>query len=158
VRYLSQFPMLIALFMITPAFGQSAPASSAPPIPASAASPDYRAIQQLEDDWLKAERNTDPAILDRVLSDDFVNLGPTGQAANKAQLLKNWQPHAGQPPAYAVETSDMHIYVLGDSAVAAYSKTYTAKENGNVIHEDTTHVFTKDHGAWKLRLSRSSFH
>jgi ketosteroid isomerase-like protein len=152
--------MLVVLFLIRLVPAQT---SSAAPVPASTASPDFKAIpqreiQQLEDDWLKAERTTDPAILDRILSDDFVNLGPTGQAAGKPQLMKNWQPHAGQPPAYTVDTSDMRIYVLGDSAVAAYAKTYTAKENGNVIHEDTTHVFTRDHGTWKLRLSRSSFH
>jgi hypothetical protein len=41
---------------------------------------------------------------------------------------------------------DMHIYILDNTAVAAYAKTYTAKENGNVAHEDTTRIFTKNHG------------
>jgi hypothetical protein len=50
----------------------------------------------------------------------------------------------------------MHIYVLGDTAVAAYMKTYTAKETGNVAHEDTTHILTREHGTWKLRISRAS--
>jgi hypothetical protein len=55
-----------------------------------------------------------------------------------------------------VETADMRIYILGDSAVAAYTKIYTAKENGNVVHEATTHIFTKDHGTWKMRSSRAT--
>ena len=50
----------------------------------------------------------------------------------------------------------MRIYILGDSAVAAYTKIYTAKENGNVVHEATTHIFTKDHGTWKMRSSRAT--
>lgn len=124
---------------------------------ASSRSGDYQLIQQIEDDWLKAERSTDPAALDRILADDFVNLAPNGPAPGKDQLLKNWRATAGQAPPYTVETADMRIYILGDTAVAAYSKTYTAKENGKAAHEDTTHVFTKEHGVWKLRISRSSF-
>jgi hypothetical protein len=50
----------------------------------------------------------------------------------------------------------MHICVLGDTAVAAYDKAYIAKENGNLVHEDTTHIFTKVQGTWKLRISRAS--
>jgi len=34
----------------------------------------------------------------------------------------------------------MAIYVLGEAAVAPYSKTYTAKENGNVAHENDPRI------------------
>ena len=104
----------------------------------------------------KTERTTDVAALDRILADDFAGVGTNGPAPGKTQLLKNLQPHAGQAPPYTVETSDMHIIVRGDTAVAAYTKTYTAKEHGNVDHEDMTDVFTRDHGMWKLRISRNS--
>jgi len=50
----------------------------------------------------------------------------------------------------------MHIYVLGDAGVAAFTRTYTAQENGNSLHEDTTHIFKKERGAWKLKISRAS--
>ena len=117
---------------------------------------DEVAIQQIEDEWLKTERSTDLAAVNRILADDFAGVGTNGPAPGKAQLLKNLQTHAGQAPPYTVETSDMHIIVRGDTAVAAYTKTYTAEENGNVGHEDMTDVFTRDHGRWKLRISRSS--
>jgi hypothetical protein len=117
---------------------------------------DPQLIRQIEDDLLNAERHTDPAVLERVLADDYVNLGPNGLAPGKADLLKNFRPHAGEVPPYTVDTSDMHVYLLGETAVAACVKTYTAKENGNVAHEDTTHIFTRDHGSWKLRISRAS--
>jgi ketosteroid isomerase-like protein len=132
--------------------------SITPPAKLPPAKSDSDLIQQLEDDWLKAERTTDPKAIDRILADDFVNLAPSGLAPGKAQLRETWKTHAGQVPPYTVESSDMRIYILGDTAVAAYSKTYTAKESGNVAHEDTTHVFTKEQGLWKLRISRSSFH
>ena len=113
-------------------------------------------IQQLEGSWLRAERTTDPALLDKVMADDFVGIGTNGQTPGKAQLLKNWRSQAGQAPPYTVETSDMRIYVLGNAAVATYTKTYTAKQNGNIAHEDVTDVFTEQDGSWKLRLSRST--
>lgn len=150
------FSSLIALCFFPPSLLAQNSITAAPkPSPAKT---DSELIQQLEDDWLKAERTTDPTAIDRILSEDFVNLAPNGLAPGKAKLRETWKAHAGQAPPYTVESSDMRIYVLGDTAVAAYSKTYTAKENGNVVHEDTTHVFTRENGAWKLRISRSSFH
>jgi ketosteroid isomerase-like protein len=123
----------------------------------SALNSDTELIQQIEDDWLKAERKTDPTLLDRILAADFVGFGPNGLTPDKTQLLKNWQPNAGQaPPPYTVETSDMRIFVRGTTAVAAYTKTYTAKENGNIAHQDITDIFTKDEHGWKLRISRAS--
>jgi len=38
----------------------------------------------------------------------------------------------------------------------AYVLIYVAKEIKNVGPESTTHAFTKDHGVWKLSLSRTS--
>jgi len=119
---------------------------------------DSALIQQLETSWLSAERTTDAALLDRVMADDFVGIGANGQTPGKAQLLKNWRSQAGQAPPYTVETSDMHVFVLGETAVATYTKTYTAKENGNIAQKDVTDIFTRQHGSWKLRLSRSSPH
>jgi ketosteroid isomerase-like protein len=117
---------------------------------------DVATIQQIEDEWLQTERSTDLAALDRILADDFAGVGTNGPAPGKAELLKGLQAHAGQAPPYTAEHSDMHIIVRGDTAIAAYTKTYTAKENGNVDHEDMTDVFTRDHGKWKLRISRNT--
>ena len=142
-----------------PGFGQnSSPAApaAAPKAANTAAQADADAIQRLEDDWRRAEETTDVNLLQRILADDFVNLNPSGIGPGKAELIQNLQPHAGQAPPYALATRDMRIYILGDTAIAAYVKTYTAKENGNVAHEDTTHIYLKDRGIWKMRLSRAS--
>lgn len=147
---------LLTVLLAGPAYAHNPPSSVAKTV--AAQENDSVLIQQLEADWLAAERSTDPAALERILSDEFVNLAPNGLAPGKAELIKNWKAHAGQAPAYTVETSDMHFYILGSTAVAAFEKTYTAKENGKVIHEATAHVFTKENGSWKLRISRSSFH
>jgi len=122
----------------------------------SEAPSDSEIIRQIEDDWLKAERTTDIAAIERILARDFAGVGSNGPVPGKSELLRTLRPHAGQSPPYTVEHSDMRIFLLGDTAVATYTKTYTAKENGNVGHEDMTDIFLKDHGTWKLRFSRSS--
>jgi len=75
----------------------------------------------------------------------------------KVELLRNFREHSGEVLAYSVRQQDMHIFILSEtSAVAAYMKVYEANENKDVAREDTTHVFTKDHGTWRLRISRVS--
>jgi len=149
-------PALIILVSVAGAFAQR---PSNAPVAATAApsQDDTLAIRRIEDDLLKAERTTDPAIIERVLADDFVSIRPHGAApGNKADWVRNFQEHAGQAPPYAVETRNLKIYLVGDSAVAAYVKVYTANENGNVAHEDDTHVFVKDGGVWKLKIAGAS--
>lgn len=137
-----------------PAMGQNASVTS--PANSEASSADLHAIQQIEADWLKGEETTDVAVFDRVLADDYVNLTPRGMGPGKAEIMQHLQPHAGQAQPYTVASADMHIYILGDTAVAAYVKAYAAKENGKVQHEDNTRIFRKDHGLWKLKISRES--
>lgn len=144
--------LIVLCSWAAPAFTQNPSDSS----PKAAPQSESQAIQRIEDDWLKGENTTDIAALERVLADDYVNLGPRGLGPGKAEIISHLQPRAGQAPPYSLDVKDMHIYILGDTAVAAYVKTYTAKENGNVVHEDTTHIFTKDHGTWRLKISRAS--
>src|ERR1051325_8182370 len=85
---------------------------------------DEKAIEQLETELLKAEQNTPPAVIDRIFSDDWINLTPTGLGPNKPAVLDDFREHAGKEPPYFVHTEKMRIYVFGDSAVAAYVKVY----------------------------------
>jgi ketosteroid isomerase-like protein len=149
--------ILLSIILLSPvaAFAQSQPTPH-PSATVTHQQSDTQAIEQIEADFLSSEKDTDPAVIDRVLTDDYVNLTPHGTGPGKADLLKNFRAHAGQSPPYSVETKDMHIYILGDTAVAAYVKIYTAKENGNVANEDATHIFTRTDGVWKLRISRAS--
>jgi len=147
--------LIVLCWWAAPAFTQN-PSNPAPKT--TTIENESQLIQQIEDDWLKGENTTDIAVLERVLADDYVNLTPRGLGPGKAEIISHLQPRAGQVPPYSLDIKDMHIYILGDTAVAAYVKTYTAKEDGKVIGEDTTHIFTKDHGTWKLRISRASIH
>ena len=70
---------LIALWLYAGlAFGRSA---NDPKAATGSARPgDSEVIQKIEDDWLNAERHTDPAAVEKILADDFVNLAPNGLA------------------------------------------------------------------------------
>jgi hypothetical protein len=74
--------------------GQANPVSQSPDT-ASSRDADNQLIRQIETDWLKAERTTDPSVVDRVLADDWVNLTPTGIGPGKAAVLKNFREHTG---------------------------------------------------------------
>jgi ketosteroid isomerase-like protein len=149
---------LIALtIMVVTMFGQTRANSPEPARGESTQDADSHLIQQIELDLLKAERTTDPTLLETVLADDYVNLTPTGIGPGKAALLKTFREHPGEAPPYSVRQQDMQIFVLNDTAaVASYVAIYVAHENKNVARQDTTHVFTKEHGTWKLRVSKSS--
>jgi ketosteroid isomerase-like protein len=139
---------------IRPALSQNASSDSQKPT--NAAQSDVDAIQRMEADLVKAEGTTDVPVFERTLADDYVNIGPRGLGPGKAKIIEGMKPHAGQAPPYSVEMHDLHVYVLGDTAVAASVRTYTAKENGNTANEDSTHIFVRDRGNWKLKISRAS--
>lgn len=143
-------PLFLCL-CISLAFSQAVPAQT-PADPQA----DADAIQTVEDDMLQGESTTDIAVFEKTLTDDYVNLNPHGTGPGKEKIIEGMKPHAGQAPPYSVEMHNLHVYVLGDTAVAAFIKTYTAKQNGNTDNEDITHIFVRDHGIWKLKIGRAS--
>ncbi len=140
--------LVLALFA-TPAIAQTQPTKPA-------ASDAAQAIREIERDLLAAEKILNFGVYDRVIAEDYVSLVPHGKGPTKSELVKNIRAQDGQSPPYSVEMHDLRIYMLGDTAVAAFTKVYTAKENGNVAYEDNTHIFKKENGAWKLKISRAS--
>jgi hypothetical protein len=149
----------LALFFcicLPSAFNQAAPTHTQQSTAATGVQSDTNAIQTLEADLLKSEATTNIAFMERTLADDYVNLVRSGPGPGKKEIIEGMKPHAGQAPPYSVEMHDLQVYLLGDTAVAVFVKTYTAKENGNMANEDITHVFARDHGSWKLKISRAS--
>jgi len=114
-----------------------------------------KVIRQIEDSLIDG-KTTNADALERVLADDYINLVTRGIGPGKSEIVASLRQHAEQSLPYTTEVEDMHIYILGDTAVAAFTKVYTAKENGNVAREDTTHIFRKDQGLWKLKISRAT--
>jgi len=126
-------------------------------IPAKDALP----IWKLEAEMLKAEMNGDSSEVEKVYDydNDWTTPAPSRPDWNKAALLKAIREHEGDPTPYIATQEGMHIYMLGDTAVAMYVKKYVVKENPSIFDiQDQTDVFVKGGNAWKLRISRSSPH
>ena len=141
------------LIVATAAFSQkSAVSASAGEI----SQKDEQQIRQLEAEMLKGEMNSDPAVFEKIVADDCLML-PAGPDLTKAKLIEGVYKSQGQAPPYIAREEDMHVYMLGDTAIAMYVKEYAVRANPNQVdRQDLTDVFVRTAGTWKLKISRSS--
>jgi len=141
------------LIVATAAFSQK------PGVPASTSEvsqKDEQQIRQLEAEMLKGEMNSDPVVFEKIVADDCLML-PAGPDLTKAKLVEGVYKSQGQAPPYIAREEDMHVYILGDTAIAMYAKEYTVRANPNQVdRQDLTDVFVRRTGTWKLKISRSS--
>lgn len=145
------FTVVSFLLVATAAFSQKA---VVPP-----SSKDEQQIRQLESELLKGEMNSDPAVFEKILADDYLILnngmhpGPT-----RAKLVEGVRKAQGQAPSYTAREEDMQVYMLGDTAIAMYVKEYAARAKPSQVvdPEDVSDVFVRSGGSWKLKISRAS--
>jgi hypothetical protein len=82
---------------------------------------------------------------------------PAGPDLTEAKLVEGVYKSQGQAPPYIAREEDMHVYMLGDTAIAMYVKEYAVRANPNQVdRQDLTDVFVRTAGTWKLKISRSS--
>lgn len=147
------FQVATVLIVATAAFPQK-PAVTANEV----SQKDEQQIQQIEAELLKGEMNSDPAVFEKILADDCLNL-PAGPDFTKIKLVEGVRKSQGQAPPYTATVEDMHVYILGDIAIATYLKEYAVRANpSQVDRQDLTDVFIRSAGTWKLKISRSSLH
>ena len=119
---------------------------------------DEQQIRQLEEEMLKGEMNSDAAVFEKNLAADCLIL-PAGPDFTKAKLVEGIHKSQGQAPPYTATEEDMHVYMLGDTAIAMYVKEYAVRANPSQVDlENLTDVFVRSAGTWKLKISRSSPH
>jgi len=149
------FMVVTFLIVATAAFSQK------PDVPASTSDvsqKDEQQILQVEAEMLKGEMNSDPVVFEKILADDCLNL-PAGPGLTKIKLVEGIRKSQGQAPPYIASEEDMHVYMLGDTAVATYVKEYAVRANPDQVdRQDLTDVFVRSAGTWKLKISRSSPH
>jgi len=143
------------LIVATAAFSQK---SGVPASTSEISQKNEQQILQLEAEILKGEMNSDPAVVEKIYADDCVN--PSVPGWTKAKLVEGIRhDYHGQAPPYIASQEDMHVYILGDTAIAMYVKKYVVRENPDQVDLwDQTDVFVRSAGSWKLKLGRSSPH
>ncbi|PYX68060.1 MAG: hypothetical protein DMG78_26245 [Acidobacteria bacterium] len=149
------FVLLATTFLIvaTAAFSQKSAVSATTD---EVSQKDEQQIRLLEAEMLKGEMNSDPVVFEKILADDCLNL-PAGPDFTKAKLVEGVHKSQGQAPPYIATEEDMHVYMLGDTAIAMYVKEYAVRANPNQVdRQGLTDVFVRSAGTWKLKISRAS--
>jgi ketosteroid isomerase-like protein len=127
----------------------SAPVSVlAPTAATSAASPEIREFQKIEDSWSTAVNTRDQYGLELVLSPLFVDVAATGDITTRNQQVA--QTITGEDKTVHLDQKVITVRMLGDIAVAngtyaLHHKVNTAEVNEKGIF---THVFERVHGGW----------
>ncbi len=96
-----------------------------------------------ENDLLEAMKTSHVELLDKLLHDDLLFNGPTGETATKAMDLNNYR--SGTINLHTVESSDLMLRVIGDNAVVAV----TIEIKGNYLGQEIDGKF-RYLRVWKL--------
>jgi hypothetical protein len=139
-----------ALVLSAAAVGQS-PAPATPPAPTSAtsaASPELREFQKIEDSWSVAINDRDQYGLELVLSPLLVDVSASGDITTRNQQVA--QVINGEDKTLHLDQRVVTVRMLGDIAVtngtyALHHKVGAAEANEKGIF---THVYERSHGGW----------
>jgi len=119
---------------------------------------DEQKLREIEASLLKAENENSKELFAGLLAADFHTLTPNGRTFDRAQVLQDTAERAKVHFPYRVEHSGMHIFLVGNTAVVAYTKDYVGSEGkiaGKVRKQEFVDVFTKDDSGWKLHFTKA---
>lgn len=114
---------------------------------------DVQALQQLEENYIRAEIEDDSTIASSVLADDFVGLRSDGKTSSKTDILSSLARHDRRRDPYQITAIDMREHLFGDTACVTYTKIYTRVGSQTMFSENVLHVLTRRNGVWHLQLS-----
>jgi hypothetical protein len=114
---------------------------------------DVQALQQLEENYIRAEIEDDSTIASTILADDFVGLRADGKTSSKADILSSLARHDRRRDPYQITAIDMREHLFGDTACVTYTKVYTRPGSQTMFSENVLHVLTRRNGMWHLQLS-----
>jgi len=107
-------------------------------------------LQQLVAEYAGAELRADTALMERLLTDDFVGIGPRGFMLSKAEWLQ--RQTSGDLKHEAFQLDDTHVRLYGAAAVVTGRETETGTYRDQPIGGDyrTTLIFVQQQGRWLL--------
>ena len=143
------FAMLLTLVFSAPVVGQGTTKSKG----AQAGGVEQQ-LKQMEDDWQKATRTKDVALLKRIIAEDWVATNDQGKILNREQYIS--QTTSNTDVIQSNENTDMQVRVYGNTAVVTGGLTEKGTRNGTA-YLDTyrwTDVFVKRGGHWQAVVSQ----
>lgn len=108
-------------------------------------------VKHLAAEWAAAEQRGDTAALDRILTDDFVGIGPRGFTLTKQEWLQRHQAGALVYDALSLDDIQVRVYG-GDTAIMVARETQAARYQGQPMPGEfrTTLVWVRQDGDWRL--------
>lgn len=115
-----------------------------------------QAIRQIDNERIQAQIGADAAALDRIYSDDFIGIGPSGTVRTKPQVIADFT--SGELKFQSITTDDVQVRVYGNTAVETGRSTMVGQDKGKAVPRDNrfTRVWIKKAGRWRLAANHYS--
>jgi len=139
-------PIIAALLLSTISSAIAQPPSARPRATTSA----EQAVQQQDQERIRAQITADSVALRRIYADDFLGIGPTGVVRNKAAVIADFTSHA--LTYQSITTGEVRVRVYGNTAVETGRSTMVGQDRGKPVPRDNrfTRVWVMTAGRWQL--------
>lgn len=128
------------------------------PLPLVAQQPDEATLRQLKEElWPRAYREGDPALLDRILADEFQMVGPDGAWSSKGQELERVSRTRMVNKSFRFEIRRLEVFENGTAVVAGRGVVIgPASDPGGGYEYQSTNILIKRAGRWQAIASHVS--
>lgn len=109
-----------------------------------------QAVQQQDQERIRAQINADTVALRRVYADDFLGIGPTGVVRQKAEVIADFTTHA--LTYQSIITAEVRVRVYRNAAVQTGRSTMVGQDRGKAVPRENrfTRVWVMTDGRWQL--------
>ena len=109
-----------------------------------------QAVQQQDQERIRAQITADSVALRRIYADDFLGIGPTGVVRTKADVIADFTTHA--LTYQSITTAEVRVRVYGNTAVETGRSTMVGQDRGKAVPRDNrfTRVWVMTAGRWQL--------
>jgi ketosteroid isomerase-like protein len=121
------------------------------PTPPNAAAADVDAVEKR---FAEALAKSDVGLLEQVVSDDWIIIGPEGRIITRAAFLD--VVRSGVLTHSTMESDEGRTRIYGDTAIVTARVVTSGAYRGQAFTttERATDVFVRDHGSWKCVLTQ----
>ena len=109
-----------------------------------------QAVQQQDQERIRAQIAADTIALRRIYADDFLGIGPTGVVRNKTEVIADFTTHA--LTYQSITTTEVRVRVYGNTAVETGRSTMVGNDKGKDVPRENrfTRVWVMTDGRWQL--------
>ena len=115
-----------------------------------AAASTEQAVQQQDQERIRAQIAADTVVLRRIYADDFFGIGPTGVVRSKAEVIADFASHTLRYQ--SITTAEVRVRVYGNTAVETGRSTMVGQDRGKAVPRENrfTRVWVMTGGRWQL--------